>query len=1255
MSTKLRLVFAIALFFLSFSGYTQQNYWVKISDESAKQASIPKKLSKSSLEVYELDHRIFLKELSNLKSESDRAVVYFPDENGKMIPYSIQKIHQLSPELSQKYPDIQSYKGVNVLQPEETIWVSSSPNGIQTMSLKQGKSTFIESKKGDPFYYVFSSKMDQEGLMPFVCETKSHDHSLDKFIGETAIPTESLIRTFRVAISASGEYTAYHGGTLAGALSAINATLARVNGVFSKDLGIQLQLVEGEEKIIFTDPETDPFGSDLNSEIQTVLNDSIGASNYDIGHLFHQGSSNGNAGFIGGVCVDNKKGSAFTSGQSPQGDVFDIDYVIHEMGHQLGANHTWSYESEGSGAQVEPGSGTTIMSYAGIVTGENITSHASDYFHGISIYQINRILNNTSCGVSVNKGNYYPEVVPPSNYTIPVGTPFKLKGEAVDANSEDILTYNWEQIDNGVVPAATFGPENPIGASFRSRPSTTSSQRYFPNMSSVLADELTLSNPVKFDSWETLSNIPRSYLFMLTVRDNATSGGAITQVTNKITVTQDAGPFKVNSQAVVVSHKGGDALAVEWDVAKTNLKKVNEQTVSVLYAVDGKNYDQTLASKVPNSGSVEVLLPNTTTTQGRIMVAADSSVFFAINKGDISVEEQTFAVEGTQLKAVMCVSGQTLLPFSFRTNSNATASLSVENVPSGVTIASTASNLSSDGESFTLQINAGATAQAGTYTTLLHISGSEHTQTIPIKVIIRDAALSLPTLTSPTHNAQGVTSNILMEWEPDENAAYFVVEWSTASNFATLSGTQTTTFNRVEPGNLSSDTLYYWRVKKVNNCGSGAFSSPFSFSTQPINCIQKSASDVPISLPSEGTHTKKSTITFTQDLPISSIQVSVNIEHTWVSDLELYLEAPDGTIVPLMVLNCGSGQNIVATFSDDAALFSCNNSIPVVSGTVAPLGKLSVLKGKSLKGRWTLTVIDSADQDGGKINSFTLNACVEGILRPDADEDGVFDDGDDLCLDTPKGVKVDTHGCPIYELAFDHFSSVVKTQSCVGSSDGSIKINSASVMSYQIQLSGPNGFSRTANFTSSYELSNLSEGDYSYCITAISGATTYEPMCFTAHIGSPEPLSVLTAVLYDTKELELQLSGSSHYVLELNGKPISIRENRVKISLEEGVNKIKVSGDKACLGVYEEEIYFSKLPVAYPNPVVNTLSLNTEAFRGKSITFKVFDINSNQIFNYDGEVNDTNFTLDTHNWDTGVYIGILKIDGTSVHYKLIKN
>lgn len=125
------------------------------------------------------------------------------------------------------------------------------------------------------------------------------------------VAAKTTVKTYRLAVAASGEYTQYHGGTLEGALTAINATVTRINAVFGRDLGVQLSLVASTTNVIYTDPETDPFGSDLINEIQTTLTANIGEANYDLGHLFHQDNNNGNAGFVGAVCQDNKKGVVF--------------------------------------------------------------------------------------------------------------------------------------------------------------------------------------------------------------------------------------------------------------------------------------------------------------------------------------------------------------------------------------------------------------------------------------------------------------------------------------------------------------------------------------------------------------------------------------------------------------------------------------------------------------------------------------------------------------------------------------------------------------------------------------------------------------------------------------------------------------------------------------------------------------------------------------------------------------------------------
>ena len=307
---------------------------------------------------------------------------------------------------------------------------------------------------------VYARKDGNHAAKEFICATQ--DAIEERFSSLTAKPVDDqVLRKFRLAVSATGEYTEYHGGTVADALAAINATITRVNQVFETDLGVTLELVADNDKVIYLDGENDPYNGNLNSQVQGILTDSIGETNYDIGHLFHRAEEGGNAGFVGAVCIDGRKGSGYSSSQTPVGDIFDLDYVAHEMGHQFGANHTWSFESEGTQVQVEPGSGTTIMGYAGITGVNNVALNGDDYFHYESIVQISDYLETATCAEVIPITNTPPVIVPITDYTIPRGTAFSLTGTASDIDVTDVLTYAWEQIDDGVVTQATFGPTNP--------------------------------------------------------------------------------------------------------------------------------------------------------------------------------------------------------------------------------------------------------------------------------------------------------------------------------------------------------------------------------------------------------------------------------------------------------------------------------------------------------------------------------------------------------------------------------------------------------------------------------------------------------------------------------------------------------------------------------------------------------------------------------------------------------------------------
>lgn len=507
------------------------------------------------------------------------------------------------------------------------------------------KSEFIEPYTTDRSVYVVKgAESRSHASLPWVCSTD--DVALNQQLNtEVMRSNNQSYKTMRLALSCNAEYTIYHGGQVADALAAMNATMTRVNGIMEKDLSIHLNIIASSSSVIFTNAATDPYTpfdsgngiDDWNQQLQTTLTNSIGNANYDIGHMFGSDGGGGNAGCIGCVCVNPTigtplgKGSGITSPADgiPEGDNFDVDYVVHEMGHQLGGNHTFSFSAENNTVNVEPGSGSTIMAYAGITGATDVQAHSDPYFTYRSILQIQTNMATKTCPVSTPIANTPPTINAGADFTIPKGTAFILKGTGSDAQG-DTITYCWEQNDDATVVGAAASYPSPTktdGPNFRSVNPSTSPNRYMPAFSSVLAGNLTTM-------WETVSTVARTMNFTLTGRDSNGPTSSQTQTDAMIvTVNATAGPFQVTYPNIAnETWIQNTAKTVTWDVAGTTGNGINTSNVNILFSSDAGETFTTLVANTPNDGSEAITVPNVAAPYCRIMIEPVGNIYYAVSK-----------------------------------------------------------------------------------------------------------------------------------------------------------------------------------------------------------------------------------------------------------------------------------------------------------------------------------------------------------------------------------------------------------------------------------------------------------------------------------------------------------------------------------------------------------------------------------------------------------------------------------------------
>jgi subtilisin-like proprotein convertase family protein len=582
-------------------------------------------------------------------------IISLPNVNGSMEKFEVFEASNFEAALQAQYPNIRSYVGIGLDDKNALIRLSVDSSGIQTMVFRAGKqSEFMEPYSQDGSVYAVYNSSRNKGKLPFTCSTE--DHALINDINvQTLRANNGVLKTLRLALSCNGEYANYFGATssaqVANVLAAYNATMTRVNGVFEKDFAVHMNIVAQTTNVIYYNSATDPYSTTLsewNTQLQIALNTNLtgpstalAANNaaYDVGHMFGASGGGGNAGCIGCVCVDgiasgagSTKGRGITSPSDgvPAGDTFDIDYVAHELGHQFGANHTFSMGLEGTGVNVEPGSGSTIMGYAGITGSTDVQQNSDDYFAYRSIAQVQTNLLSKSCPTTTTITHGAPVMNAGSDWTIPNSTPFILTGSGTDPNN-DPLTYCWEQNNNATVAFTTVSPTNTTSPNWRSRNPVTTPVRYMPKLSSVLANSLTAD-------YESVSSVARTLNFTLTGRDNVANGAQTGVDEMIVNVLGTVGPFDVTSQAADgISWTQGSTQTITWTVNGTN-GLFGSANVDIMLSIDGgQTFTTTLASNTLNDGSEVITVPNVAAPFCRVMVKPTGNIYYDVNTKDFAV------------------------------------------------------------------------------------------------------------------------------------------------------------------------------------------------------------------------------------------------------------------------------------------------------------------------------------------------------------------------------------------------------------------------------------------------------------------------------------------------------------------------------------------------------------------------------------------------------------------------------------------
>ncbi len=997
-------IFLLNAFLLS----GQSAYWTDIAEQGIQNPGNYDRY------IYPTVSRIVELDIAGLRSqlklagatEQSSTVLLLPMPDGTTERFEVWEESVMHPDLQAKYPEIRTYTGRGLDDGHATLRCDLTPQGFHAMTLGGAKGqVFI-----DPLFHGY----DGLGIVYFKKDyPRTPEHHFDCHTVAEVAPSQGTEftpvnlkvkpqaefigdcqrRQYRLALSCTGEYAAFHGGTKPLALAAMNTSMNRVNGVYMRDFAVTMQIIPNNDTLIFLVAATDPFtngnGSTMLGQNQTTVTARIGSANYDIGHVFSTGGG-GVAGYAV-VCSNGSKARGVTGSGSPVGDPFDIDYVAHEMGHQFSGSHSFNNSCGGNivqAAAMEPGSGSTIMAYAGICS-PNVQNNSDDYFHGYNITEMGNFINTgggNSCPVKTVTGNSAPVATALPNYNIPKSTPFALTADATDPDG-DPLTYCWEQMNpqSATMPPVSTSTGGPL---FRSYDPVASPTRYFPRLPDLVNNTT--------NTWEKLPSVGRNMNFRMVVRDNDPMGSCTDEDDVLVAVNGTSGPFAVTVPNTNVTWLVGESQTITWSVAGSDLAPVNCANVKISLSTDGGfNYPVVLAESVPNNGSATITVPDNVSTTCRIKVESVGNIFFDISNANFRIQAPptpTFVLATSAGATSVCAGTE----YALTINNTALAGFngSIDYVATGAPVGANVvftPNPTPAGSSTVMTISGLTSAMVGSYSMIITGTSGALVKTANFALTVLPGIPVTPTGTTPSSGITGLSNGTLLSWGAVDFTQNYTVEISTNPGFAPATEVTTlnsdTTFTTL--AGLTNATPYYWRVQAANGCGESAYSPVSAFQMGGEACNKVFQYLLPLAIDVNGIVLVNAPVNVPESFVITDLDVTVDANHTWVGDLDAMLLSPMGDTVrlfdrpgsPASGDGC-DGDDLIATFDDDATNTAeqfedaCANA-PAISGEYQPAQPLAAFNGNNANGTWTLRLFDNyAGFDAGVLNGVTLSFCT---------------------------------------------------------------------------------------------------------------------------------------------------------------------------------------------------------------------------------------------------------------------------------------